>query len=367
MTYKELFYFTGQCLSLDEHPAFRKTIVQKILADEIIWERFVQLCSDHLIIPAIYLKFKAHDLLSILPEDLAQVLTEIYKLNRERNAKILLQIDHIAAALLPEKIDPVFLKGSANLLDGLYSDLGERMMGDIDFLVKEENYIKTAAIMKEMGYRHEPVNYLDVSRLNHYPRLHRQGFADIEIHRIPVYEKYSISFNANAVFNHKMEVPGQSKLHVPFDAHKLIHTFIHSQLSDHGHAYKQLSFRDLNDLYLLSKRIDVSSLVKQTGYRHKAICWLVFGQRVLGLPGSLYNRETNRAKWFCWKYNLALKFIKMYNAYIILKKIIYLILVRYAGGFLKAVFYKDERQFVYNRLKSPQWYGAHLMSFKEYF
>ena len=36
---------------------------------------------------------------------------------------------------LEEKIDYVFIKGTAMLLGGYFTDIGERMIGDIDFLV----------------------------------------------------------------------------------------------------------------------------------------------------------------------------------------------------------------------------------------
>lgn len=367
MTYSEIYYFTGQCLSLDEHPEFRETILKRIQTKTINWEHFVQLCSDHLVIPVIYLKFKAHDLLPLLPEALTQALTEIYALNRERNAQILLQIEDITAALAQENIIPVYLKGTANLLDGLYSDLGERMMGDVDILVPDKNYLTAAQIIEGMGYRHRAVSYLDIGSLKHYPRLHRHGYADIEIHRIPVVEKYSGSLNAGLVFDHQKQVAGKPGLYVPSDAHKVIHTFIHSQLSDKGHAYKQATFRGYYDAFLLSKRLEISQLASLSGYTQKAVSWFVFGQRVLGLPGRFYPIEPRGAKWYCWKYDLALRFPKSYNAYTFIKKLIYLFLVRYAGGMLIAVFQKRQRLSVYHRLKSPEWYGAHLMSFKEYF
>jgi len=47
-----------------------------------------------------------------------------------------------------------YFKCTANLLDGIYSDVGERMIGDIDFLVKEEDYFRTAAILYGKGYQH---------------------------------------------------------------------------------------------------------------------------------------------------------------------------------------------------------------------
>jgi len=81
MTYKDLFYFTGQCLALDEHPQFREKIIELFTdanaqpetwsreqgtgsMEAENWESFVQLCSDQLIIPAIYLQFRKHNLLN---------------------------------------------------------------------------------------------------------------------------------------------------------------------------------------------------------------------------------------------------------------------------------------------------------------
>ena len=42
-----------------------------------------------------------------------------------------------------EKIDYVFIKGAAMLLGGYFTDIGERMIGDIDFLVNVKEIKKT--------------------------------------------------------------------------------------------------------------------------------------------------------------------------------------------------------------------------------
>lgn len=368
MTYKETYYFVGQCLSLDEHPGFRRTIVKKTRDEDIDWDDFVQISSDHLVIPALYVQFKAHDLLQIIPEEVTLTLSEIYEANRIRNAQILLQIDRLTAILHAHRIYPVFLKGTANLLDGLYADLGERMMHDIDFLVPEEDYLRTAAILEKMGYSHTPVSYMDYRDLKHYPCLYKSGEpAVVEIHRLPVTEKYADQFNSAMVFRDKKAVAVKSEVYVPSDRHKLIHTFIHSQLSHGCYAYKQSSFRDFNDLRLLSKRVPVFTLPDFTRYPKKAISWLVFGQRALGVPGLFYPFETRAAKWFAFRYDLALSNANSYNKFKFFKKLIYLLFVRYIGGLIRAIFEKRQRMSVYKRLKNPQWYGAHLMSFKEYF
>ena len=115
MKYKQLFYFTGHCLALDEHPEFREKVIERFQVEGADLENFVQLCSDHLIIPAIYLKFKTHGLLEFLPEELTQEFQKIYDLNRERNQQILKQIDDITTVLNKENIQPVPLS-TANLL-----------------------------------------------------------------------------------------------------------------------------------------------------------------------------------------------------------------------------------------------------------
>jgi len=47
---------------------------------------------------------------------------------------------------------PIYLKGTGNLIDGIYSDIGERIIGDIDFLVPEKDFRTTAELFKKEGY-----------------------------------------------------------------------------------------------------------------------------------------------------------------------------------------------------------------------
>ena len=82
-------YFIGQCLSLDEHPTFRDEIIVQFTDENYDWNQFIWSCSNHLVLPVIYLKFRKYDLISYVPEVLAQHLEEIYTLNRTRNEQIL--------------------------------------------------------------------------------------------------------------------------------------------------------------------------------------------------------------------------------------------------------------------------------------
>jgi len=410
VTYKELFpattrmsfkagwYFTGHCLALDEHPDFREQIIELFTdansqhairnLEPGTWnlehgagsmgqgtrnpqpatrniENFIQLCSDQLIIPAIYLKLKAHDLLRFIPEEVVQEFRKIYELNRQRNEQIVKQIDDITAALNKENIQPVFLKGTANLLDGLYSDLGERMIGDIDFLVQEADFLKSAKILEGAGYKRSDNNYFNVSRFKHYPALIKEGEQTyIEIHRLPVDQQYAASLNSELIYSNKKEIPEKQGLFVPSDEHKLIHTFIHSQLADKRHEYILADFRVLNDLYRLSKRMDVSVLAQQTNYPNEASSWLATSRRLLDLP-ELCPIETKQARQYIRKFDRTLKHTKTHEAKLFLKKLIHTVFIRYGLGVIQLFYSKEQRISVYKRLKDPKWYHIHFSSIKE--
>jgi len=157
-------YFIGQCLSLDEHPSFRETIIAQFSEPDYDWNSFIWTCSNHLVLPVIYLKFRKYDLLGYLPEVLAQHLGEIYALNRKRNEQIILQVKEMNATLNAANISPIYLKGTGNLIDGIYSDAGERIIGDIDFLVPERDFQMTAECFKMRECREHQFKHLNFNK-----------------------------------------------------------------------------------------------------------------------------------------------------------------------------------------------------------
>ena len=74
-------------------------------------------------------------------------MQHITDLNRARNEKIIEQAKELNELLVANNITPIFLKGTGNLLEGLYRDLSERMLSDIDFIVSMEEYLKTSSTL----------------------------------------------------------------------------------------------------------------------------------------------------------------------------------------------------------------------------
>ena len=368
MNSKELFYFTGKCLVLDDHPEFRDAIIEELSAPSMDWEGFTGLCSNHLILPSIYLKFKTHHLLPLLPEVVSSFWEEIYQLNLARNKQILQQLDELISLLNENEITPTILKGAGNLLEGLYSDVGERMIGDIDLLVPEKDYLRAAKILENDGYRSEVTYYGEVESFMHYPRMFKDNCGvNIEIHRLVVTPPYSKWFSTEMIEKEKIPIRVKAISYVLSDNHKVIYNFIHCQLSHNGNAYGIVAFRDIYDLYLLSKKTDVSATVNQIKTKKKAITYFVFAGKSLGLPKRFYPTETFASKIFCFKHDLNQNSPVFYYTYRNLRYFYERVLKGFSVQIFKSFYSKSMRRSVLGRLGNPRWYKDHFHSYLGFF
>lgn len=368
MDFRKTFAFTAQCLTLDNFPKYRNNIIYAFASEEVTPTSFIAFCDQQLVLPTLYSKFKKHQLLYLFPEDLALQWETIYRLNKKRNEGIIQQVNDISSVLLKEGITPVYMKGSAHLLDELYPDISERMMGDIDFLVREEDFQKTADLFLELGYSNPDQSYYKINEQKHYPTLYKKGAtADIEIHRIPVDLKHSKQFSANMVFDHKKPILGKTNCFVPSDIHKLTHNFIHSQLGNSGYLFKKAPLRDLYDLYLLSQRVKPEAIISGLKEKHKAKAYFSFADKVLNLNGKLYHTNSTRVNLHCFLCNKMLQFNKAQKLYIWCIKLGQQLFIKYLGRLIHATFNKQSREYIIIRLQDRHWYKRHLSWLKNSF
>ncbi|KOH44639.1 nucleotidyltransferase family protein [Sunxiuqinia dokdonensis] len=370
MTDREMYYLIGKCLALDEHPEFRDQLIALAKSELIDWHQFVSLCSNHLVLPAIFLKFRTHNLLDHLPEDLTSHLHEVHALNVARNTRILKQLHEIVDVLKPHKIYPVFLKGAANLLDGLYADLGERILGDIDFLVSDDEYLEAARLMKDAGYAeaYETPDYKDIETFKHYPRLfHPEHGATIEIHRIPVDEVFTGWFNNETIARERQLVAELVGCYVPSARHRLIHNFIHGPLSNQDHLFGRMSLRGAYDLYLLSKKFPPEQALAEIKPKQKAIAYFALVRRVLGLDLAFFPKSNLAYRILYIKHTLNLSSTLFNQAH---RNSLFLgerIFKGYLGQIIEAFYSREKRNYLSRRIINRQWYGDHFRLYSRFF
>jgi hypothetical protein len=360
MNNKELYYFLGKCLSFGDNPDFTGRFKQLPSSGKVDWERFVLLASTHLVTPLLFPKFRAHNVLDGLPADLRSYLEEIYELNLNRNNKILLQIEEINSCFNNRNIYPVYLKGAGNLIDGLYTDHGERIMIDIDILTAEADFLKSIEILRELGYNNieKPGNTL--MALQHYPRMMRDDtVAGIEVHRLPVPEKYAGWFNYNSIAGEMTTPAGYPGCLVLSDRHKAILCFIHSQLSHQGHRFGTVTLRDVYDICLLSKRIEAAETGIPKAYIKKAADFFYLAGKITGTPGLSTGREHSSCSVFLLKHRFNLSSKAFFRLNLITVRI-----SSYFYTFGSLFTSKAIRGSLIKRLSSREWYIKHFNSWK---
>jgi hypothetical protein len=260
MTYKETLFFIGKCLTISHEERNLDIVSRAIKTDTIDWGSVVKVSTSHYVFPALYCNLKRAGLLSYLPEGLVEYMKHITNLNRDRNLQIIEQAKEINELLISHGITPIFLKGAGNLLEGLYQDIAERMVGDIDFLIPKVSSKKTIKILIENGYNKGSNFENNVPDLRHFPRLTNEDhIAAIEIHTEMILKEYSHEFNYQTI--EKNIIQNNNYTYLGY-RDQLALSIIAKQINDYGQFYNNISLRNAYDAYLLSKKIDPIVAIK---------------------------------------------------------------------------------------------------------
>ena len=246
-------------------------IENEILANKLShvdfnWELLVKVGSSHLILPAIFCKLQDKDLLKLVPDDLSTYLEGITKINRNRNLTIVEEVKEISILFNDNKIDHVFLKGSAMLVSEYYKDIGERMVGDIDILVNPDQILSAQELLLNSGY--EPVAGGTFANAffehKHLPKLaSKSKLSAVEIHRKVLHKSVGEILNPSEILKSKQIVNG---INICDPKHLLIHVILNYQINDYGYYFNNLGLRNAYDCFVLldhSNELDLKQMYNQ--------------------------------------------------------------------------------------------------------
>ena len=327
----------------------RQEIELTLKTTDVDWDAVVKVSTAHYVFPALYCNFKRADFLKYLPVDLIDYMKHITNLNRDRNKQIIIQAQDLNILLLNNSITPVFLKGTGNLLEGLYEDIGERMVGDIDFLFSQKDYFKTIDVLKSDNYSKpdNQLNYFPGSR--HYSRLVKhENIAAVEIHKEVTIEKYRAEFNTKMISEDAQQINDFSVL--SFE-NQLSLSIITSQINDYGFELKNFSLRNAYDVFLLSTKVDTKKAIsKFTKLKNPLNCFLANCNLVFGDLESLDHFKTKESENYLKAFNNS--FNKRESNLKINFKLFKINLIRRFGIVCKSIFNSENRKWLLNRIKS---------------
>lgn len=223
-------------------------IKTKIIDSQYFWDGIVELGSRHLVLPAVYGNLKRKNILKLIPVDLEKFLKNIYEKNGERNKKILLQIESLNDLFLKNNIDHIFLKGSALLLSNKFDVLNERMIGDIDILIRKESVLKARDLIIKNGYKFLKTEIYFTKGLieqKHLKRMtHENQIAAVELHKEVLNGNKIRLLPSEKLFSETVEI-GRKKI---LNSKSLTeHIILNWRFNDHGLLKKTLSLRVVYD------------------------------------------------------------------------------------------------------------------------
>lgn len=225
------------------------TLSERLQTSTIDWENLVKIASKHLVLTTVYCRLKQKNLLHHLPKDLLNYLEELTSINRNRNKKLIEEAQTLVETLEKQKIEYVFIKGMALLLGGYYNDIGERMIGDFDILVTEDDLENLFAILKKEGYNKLVSFNYERSNFRHLPRqINEHKLAAIELHRHILNPSHRDLISIKDVFKNKRII---DNIAIPNENHLNQINILTTALNDNSYFYNTINLKNSYDSLVL--------------------------------------------------------------------------------------------------------------------
>lgn len=227
-------------------------VLKGIDPDNINFEKLIKLASGHLMLPALFFNIQKKKVSYLFPKDFIKYIKEIYSINKARNEILLSEAKELSELLYKNNIKHIFLKGTALLLSNVFEDIGERMIGDIDFIIQHKDEENVKRVLEKNNYCTSS-NHFSLFRVfkpKHLPRrINKNKTIAIEPHLELLSPKYRGVFNSKKLINtFKEEIRAIKTPNEPFLFDHCIYAL---QLSDKGFFNSNYSHRSIYDIYKL--------------------------------------------------------------------------------------------------------------------
>ena len=241
-----------------------EALADTIQKGKMNWKSLLYMANLHFCAPLWFVRLRKDGLLALLPNDLQEYLHHLHQANIERNEAFLCAIKEIYVKLERLEIPAILLKGGATLCDNLYQDLGARMMGDIDLLVKAQHAELVRNLLLQLGYEEQLdcftgfLGYFNTYTPHHLPRqLKPDTPVVVEIHFQTALGQAGRVMQTDWSWKHKKMMSWKG-LHpaVLMPTYRLLHNTVHSPVQDKMFITSKIPLRDLVEFTYLVRRYE---------------------------------------------------------------------------------------------------------------
>ena len=259
--------------------------------NNINFEKLITLASGHLMLPALFFNIQKKKAAYLFPEDFIDYIKNIFAINKARNEILLEEAKELSELLVEHNIKHLFLKGTALLLSNVFEDIGERMIGDIDFIIRHKDEEKIKKVLKyNNNCKSEKLNLWRLFKPTHLPKLVRENKTiAIETHLELLEPKHRWIFNSKVLrnnFNEELKTIKTPSTSFLFD-----HCIYALQIRDKGFFIPYHGHRSIYDIYKLNCKssLTTKNIKKDIYVKHFFINIEKFNIFNLQLPSSFWS------------------------------------------------------------------------------
>lgn len=221
--------------------------ITSLLSPQIKWDDFLDAAISSGMAPLVYKSLKDIPDKTSVPLEVMGSLADIYHGSVARNMYMRSELERILTVFNEKGIEVVLLKGAA-LSGTVYRDIGLRLMGDIDLLVRPGCLDRAKTLMSELSYAAEGgAGTEEWYRKNHFhlpPFKHESMPIIVEVHWDIAGD--SLGNNVNRWWERARKIRvGEATALVPSPEDMVLHLCISLY---HGN-YDKAALRGLGDIY----------------------------------------------------------------------------------------------------------------------
>ena len=263
----------------------------------------IRLSSEQLVLTAIAdAASKARDVPN-MPDDVADLLQTLQLANRNRNLRLLANLEEANAKLRAVGIKAVALKGAAFLTEDRENAAPWRFFGDLDLLVSENDLHGAVSALKSLGYIANQTAY-HPHHHRHYPFLrHPDGESGFDVHTRLAGFHQTILLDPDEFLGTAEQPPASSwDILIPSETDRLAHLIVNAQVLDYRYERRLFRLRDVLDFANLMGRTgtdlaEIRQRFEKYGKADALDAYLVTMDRVLGYGHAERPRPAKAIRW----------------------------------------------------------------------
>ena len=253
-------------------------ILNGIDISTVNFENLIKLASSHLMLPALYFNINKKNCSYLFPDDFIEYIKNIFAINKARNEILLTEAKELSELLFENNINHIFLKGTALLLSNIFEDIGERMIGDIDFIIKHKDEENISVLLEKHNYsKKDSLELFRLCKPTHLPRcVNKNKKIAIEPHLELLDPVHRSVFNSKELINDFKK--GVKTYKTPSTTFLFDHCIYGIQLRDKGFFTSYHSHRSIYDIYKLNckKSLTIKNIKKDIFIKHFFLTIAIF-------------------------------------------------------------------------------------------